>query len=183
MKFVYAIIISALFLFSCKTESKQDESSNPPKTEQKENDISLTPPPGTQFADPDLAEKIANLKPKAQIPSSDEEPKVLKGVNLSYPLLPGLVRKGENVYNSKCASCHDLSSEQKKASGFLGITLKREPVWIMNMTRGADFQLSPQVQEQKALAKCPVRSKDGRLTLIEARDLLEFLRFNDGEGE
>ena len=171
MRIIFLLSLFCLILFSCGNDSKT--SSDTPQS------IEQPTAPTVQSVDPNLEEKVENLKPKP--PNVPDQPVELKGVNLTSPLLQSLVRKGEKVYNNKCISCHTLDGTASNAASFAGITKNRRPEWIMNLTTGVDMKLAESRKEQNKLNTCYTRQAGQRLDVVESRDLLEFLRNNDGE--
>ena len=65
--------------------------------------------------------------------------------------------------------------------GWLGVTKRREPVWIMNMITNVDMMLEKDPEAQKMLEQCLVRMPNLNLSVDETRQVLEFMRSNDGE--
>ena len=171
MRIATFFTICCLFLLSCGSDT-QKETETPQAVEQ-------PAAPTVQSTDPNLQEKVENLKPKP--PNMPDEPVELKGVNLTTPLLGYMVRKGEKVYNEKCASCHSLDGSNSTAVTFASITKNRRPEWIMNLTTGVDMKFADARREQNRLNKCYTRQPGQRLNIEQSRDILEFLRHNDGE--
>ena len=113
-------------------------------------------------------------------------------ITLSTPLDKAMVDAGKATYGLKCQSCHKLTEEKLVGPGWLGVTKKRQPVWIMNMITNVDMMLEKDPEAQKLLELCLVRmpnqniSKDEARQVIEftqeeARKVIEFMRSNDGE--
>ena len=93
-----------------------------------------------------------------------------------------MIRKGQKVYDAQCVSCHSLDGATGQASSFAGITKRRAPEWIMNMVTGVDLKIIvPDRRERGRLQGCFTRQEGQRLDIVQARDLLEMLRKNDGE--
>jgi hypothetical protein len=65
--------------------------------------------------------------------------------------------------------------------GWTGVTKKRKPVWIMNMVTNVDMMLETDEEAQKLLELCLVRMPNQNISETEAREVLEFMRHNDGE--
>ena len=104
----------------------------------------------------------------------------IKSVELTNPLNPEWVAKGKATYEMKCLACHRLDATRVVGPGWAGITTKREPVWIMNMITNVDMMLDTDEEAQKLLELCLVRMPNQNVTEAEARELLEFMRHNDG---
>jgi cytochrome c len=105
----------------------------------------------------------------------------IKSVELANPLNPEWITKGKATYEMKCLACHRLDETRLVGPGWAGVTKKREPVWIMNMITNVDMMLETDEEAQKLLELCLVRMPNQNITEPEAREVLEFMRHNDGE--
>lgn len=105
----------------------------------------------------------------------------VKAIELTTPLNKEWVAAGKANYELKCLACHKLSDEKLVGPGWAGVTKRREPVWIMNMITNVDMMLEKDPEAQKLLEQCLVRMPNQNLTQEDARKLIEFMRFNDGE--
>jgi len=122
--------------------------------------------------------------PKSMI----EEPKAddgkgigeVKEVSLNNPLKKDMVDKGKAIYEMKCAACHKLTDQRVVGPGWAGITERRKPEWIMNMTTNVDVMLAEDPVAQEMLKECLVRMPNQNLSIGDARDVLEFMYANDG---
>jgi DNA recombination-dependent growth factor C len=65
--------------------------------------------------------------------------------------------------------------------GWKGITEKRKPEWIMNMTLNIDVMLEEDAEARELLKECLVRMPNQNLSNEDARDVLEFMYANDGK--
>lgn len=101
-------------------------------------------------------------------------------VTLTTPLNQAWVTAGKSTYDVKCQSCHKLSDERVVGPGWAGITKRREPHWIMNMITNVDMMLETDPEAQKLLEQCLVRMPNQNITKDQAREVLEFMRSNDG---
>lgn len=104
----------------------------------------------------------------------------VKHVDLNDPLNPDMVSQGEAIYQLKCAACHKLTDQRVVGPGWKGITSKRTPEWIMNMTLNVDVMLAEDPAAQELLKQCLVRMPNQNLSMDDARDVLEFMYKNDG---
>lgn len=105
----------------------------------------------------------------------------IKSVELINPLNQEWVSKGKATYEMKCLACHKLTTDKLVGPGWAGVTKRREPVWIMNMITNVDMMLEKDEEAQKLLEQCLVRMPNQNITEPEAREILEFMRGNDGE--
>jgi hypothetical protein len=105
----------------------------------------------------------------------------IKSVELTSPLNQEWVSKGKGIYDMKCLACHKLTADKLVGPGWLGVTKRRQPVWIMNMILNVDMMLEKDAEAQKLLEQCLVRMPNQNITTDEARQLLEFMRGNDGD--
>nr|HPH31211.1 c-type cytochrome [Chitinophagaceae bacterium] len=92
-----------------------------------------------------------------------------------------MVDAGKATYGLKCQSCHKLTEEKLVGPGWMGVTKKRQPVWIMNMITNVDMMLEKDPEAQKLLELCLVRMPNQNISKDEARQVIEFMRSNDGE--
>ena len=101
-------------------------------------------------------------------------------VELTTPLNQQWVSNGKGIYEMKCQSCHKLTDERLVGPGWKGVTQKREPHWVMNMITNVDMMLEKDPEAQKLLEQCLVRMPNQNIAKDDARQILEFMRFNDG---
>lgn len=104
-----------------------------------------------------------------------------KNVELTHPLDEKMITSGQNVYNVKCASCHKLTDEKLVGPGWKGVTDRRTPEWIMNFVTNTEEMINKDTAAQKMLEVCLVRMPNQSLNDQDARDVLEFMRKNDGK--
>jgi len=102
-------------------------------------------------------------------------------VSLNNPLNPEMVEKGKSIYELKCAACHKLSDMRVVGPGWKGLTEKRKPEWIMNMTTNIEVMLEEDETARQLLEECLVRMPNQNLTVNDAREVLEFMFANDGQ--
>ncbi len=87
-----------------------------------------------------------------------------------------LVAEGEVIFKAKCTACHKIS---KKFVGpaLKGVTQRRSPEWIMNMTMNPEEMIKKDPIAIQLLAEAngaPMANQN--LTEEEARALLEYFR-------
>jgi len=102
-------------------------------------------------------------------------------VTITNPLNAEWVSAGKATYELKCQSCHRLTEEKLVGPGWKNVTIRRKPVWILNMATNVDMMLEKDAEAQKLLELCMVRMPNQNLKLEDARKVLEFMRSNDGE--
>jgi hypothetical protein len=105
----------------------------------------------------------------------------IKNVDVTNPLNAAWVAGGKAQYDTKCMPCHKLTADKLVGPGWLNVTKRRKPVWIMNMICNTDFMLSQDADAQKQLELCLVRMPNQNVAVEDARKILEFMRSNDGE--
>lgn len=105
----------------------------------------------------------------------------VKNVMLESPLDQGRVKRGIAIYEMKCQSCHKLDDTRLVGPGWKDITKKRKPEWIMNMITNVDMMLDQDPEAQKLLELCLMRMPNQNMSIGDARDVLEYMRSNDGE--
>ena len=104
----------------------------------------------------------------------------VKTVTLKTPLEGERVERGLAIYDMKCAACHKLTSERLVGPGWKEVTVRRQPEWIMNMVTNVDVMLDKDPEAQKLFELCLVRMPNQNISIGDARDILEFMRKNDG---
>lgn len=105
----------------------------------------------------------------------------VKTVTLKTPLELDRVSRGLAIYEMKCSACHKLTDQRVVGPGWKDITKKRKPEWIMNMITNVDVMLEKDPEAQKLLELCLMRMPNQNMSIGDARDVLEFMRQNDGE--
>ncbi|MEP7111568.1 MAG: cytochrome c [Ferruginibacter sp.] len=87
---------------------------------------------------------------------------------------------GKKVYDVKCGACHKLTDEKLVGPGWTGVTSRHAPEWIMNFITNTDAMINKDPKVQAQLEICLVRMPNQNLADEDARNLLEFMRKNDG---
>ncbi|MHB1179310.1 MAG: c-type cytochrome [Daejeonella sp.] len=87
---------------------------------------------------------------------------------------------GDQVFQVKCSSCHKLTDEKLVGPGWKGVTKRHKPEWIMNFITNTDVMIDKDPAVQAQLELCLVRMPNQNLSDDDARNLLEFMRKNDG---
>jgi len=102
-------------------------------------------------------------------------------VTLNTPLEQERIPRGKAIYEMKCQACHKLNDQRVVGPGWAGVTKNRKPEWIMNMITNTDIMLDKDPEAQKLLELCLTRMPNQNVSIGDARDILEFMRKNDGE--
>jgi hypothetical protein len=101
-------------------------------------------------------------------------------VDISPNLDVAKAELGNQVSQVKCSSCHKLTNEKLVGPGWAGVTSRRKPEWIMNFITNTDVMINKDPQVQAQLELCLVRMPNQNLSDEDARNLLEYMRQNDG---
>jgi mono/diheme cytochrome c family protein len=91
-----------------------------------------------------------------------------------------MATKGEAISSTKCLSCHKLTDERLVGPGWKGVTQRRTPYWLMNFITNPDPMITKDPELQTQLELCLVRMPNQNLTDDDARQVVEFMRKNDG---
>ena len=102
-------------------------------------------------------------------------------VTLNTPLEQERIGRGKAIYEMKCQACHKLTEQRLVGPGWQGVTTRRKPEWIMNMITNVDMMLEKDPEAQKLLELCLMRMPNQNMSIGDARDVLEYMRQNDGE--
>lgn len=101
--------------------------------------------------------------------------KVGPGINAS------MATQGEKIYDLKCMACHKLTGERLVGPGWKDVTKRHTADWIMNFMTNTDAMLDKDPKAQAMLEICMVRMPNQNLSDNDAREILEFMRKNDGD--
>lgn len=91
-----------------------------------------------------------------------------------------MAETGNKIQSVKCASCHKLTDEKLVGPGWAGVTNRRTPAWLMNFITNPDPMIDKDPELQAQLELCLVRMPNQSLTDDDARNIVEFMRQNDG---
>ena len=130
----------------------------------------------------DLADEKKPDADVADLPKKDTGKGIgqITDVTLTNPLDQERVKRGTAIYEMKCSACHKLTSDRLVGPGWKGVTERRKPEWIMNMVTNVDVMLDKDPEAQKLLELCLTRMPNQNVSVGDARDVLEFMRQNDG---
>lgn len=162
MKKMIALCLVVTFAAACSDNKTSDYT-----TEGTENKAINTTPPEDK---------------KSENPSYDPhrgEGKFTK-VELGASLDATKAEGGKKVYEVKCSGCHKVTDEKLVGPGWAGVTSRNAPEWIMNFITNTDAMINKDPKVQAQLELCLVRMPNQNLSDDEARNLLEFMRKNDG---
>lgn len=101
-------------------------------------------------------------------------------VDLGEKLDVAKAASGEKIHSVKCGACHKLTDEKLVGPGWKGVTARHKPEWIMNFITNPDEMINKDPKVQAMLEICLVRMPNQSLNDEDARNLLEFMRKNDG---
>ena len=101
-------------------------------------------------------------------------------VDVGNKLNASLASGGEKIYGVKCSGCHKLTEEKLVGPGWKGVSERHKPEWVMNFITNTDEMLNKDPKAQAQLEICLVRMPNQSLADNDARQLLEFMRKNDG---
>jgi len=154
MKKLFPLVVVLAILASCGPEK--------PKGEEASDDYS---------ASTEVPKKADNGKGIGQVTE----------VKLNTPLEQERIGRGQAIYEMKCQACHKLNDQRVVGPGWQGVTKRRQPEWIMNMVTNVEVMLDKDEEAQKLLELCLTRMPNQNVSVGDARDVLEFMRKNDGE--
>lgn len=101
-------------------------------------------------------------------------------VDLAATLDQAMATEGQKVAEVKCTSCHKMTDEKLVGPGWMGVTERRKPEWIMNFITNPDPMIDKDPEVQAQLEICLVRMPNQGLSDTDARNILEYMRKNDG---
>lgn len=154
--FISAVTIAALLLNSCGGSDKNANTENASEA------------PVSMIKDPE------SYDPNRGEGKFTAENVVLGALDAS------MATKGEAISGTKCLSCHKLTDERLVGPGWAGVTERRTPYWLMNFITNPDPMIDKDPAVQAQLELCLVRMPNQNLTDDDARQVVEFMRKNDG---
>ena len=113
-------------------------------------------------------------------PNRGEGKFTAENVVLDATLNAGMAAEGDKIQGVKCASCHKLTEERLVGPGWKGVTQRKPAFWIMNFITNPDPMIDKDPELQAQLEICLVRMPNQSLSDTDARNILEFMRQNDG---
>jgi len=103
-----------------------------------------------------------------------------ENVKVDATLNAAMADAGEKAAGVKCTSCHKMTDEKLVGPGWKGVTQRKTPHWIMNFITNPDPMIDKDPELQAQLELCLVRMPNQNLADEEARNILEYMRKNDG---
>ena len=91
-----------------------------------------------------------------------------------------MAKNGKSISETKCFSCHKTTDERLVGPGWKDVTKRRTAHWIMNFITDPDPMIDKDPEVQKQLETCLVRMPNQSLEEKDAREIVEFMRQNDG---
>jgi len=119
-------------------------------------------------------------EPEAYDPKRGEGKYSEESLALTDKLNAEWATSGESISGVKCGSCHKMTDEKLVGPGWKDVTKRRKPEWIMNFITNPDPMIDKDPEAQAMLELCLVRMPNQSLSDAEARNILEFMRKNDG---
>ncbi len=121
------------------------------------------------------SQRISIDKDEPVDPMSNKGIGEITNVVLNTPLDPEMIKRGEGIYEMKCAACHKITGTRVVGPSWKGLTGQRTPEWIMNMITNTEAMLEQDPVAQKLLEECLTRMPNQGLSIGDARDVLEFM--------
>ncbi|MBS1735329.1 MAG: cytochrome c [Bacteroidetes bacterium] len=163
MKKMFIVCSLALFFAACGGSGDKDNNAAAPEsTEAKSDDTTASSESGNPSYDPNRGEGKFH------------------DVQLSDKLDAAMAAKGQKIAELKCESCHKMTDERLVGPGWKGVTSRHKPEWILNFVTNTDAMIDKDPKAQAMLEICMVRMPNQNLSDDEAREILEFMRKNDG---
>jgi hypothetical protein len=101
-------------------------------------------------------------------------------VDLGTKLDVAMAAEGGKIQAVKCSACHKLTDEKLVGPGWKGVTERNKPEWIMNFITNPDPMIDKDPKLQAQLELCLLRMPNQSLSDTDARNVLEYMRQNDG---
>lgn len=159
MKKLMVLCFISVFMYACGGDSDQKQTTTAPVS-----DGEKIPTPG---GDPPPYDPNRGIGKFTHVDVGDKLDATLAG-------------GGEKIYGVKCSGCHKLTEERLVGPGWKGVTSRHKPEWIMNFVTNTDEMLNKDPKAQAQLEICLVRMPNQSLADEDARQLLEYMRKNDG---
>ncbi len=131
-----------------------------------------------------LGKEKASITPvpaekKAEVRTPGKGVGPIKELKLSK-LDKALAQKGKSVFETKCVACHKMN-ERFVGPSLGGVSLRREPEWIMNMILNPEGMTTTDQTAKGLLESFSSQMANMGVTEAEARSILEYFRENDSQ--
>jgi mono/diheme cytochrome c family protein len=156
-------VVAFVMLTSCGDKKTKSEENSSPTTSSDEG----------MPAAPEAAPDVSTYDPNRGLGK-------FTTVDLGDKLDVAMAAEGEKIQSVKCSSCHKMTDEKLVGPGWKGVTSRHKPEWIMNFITNPDPMIDKDPKLQAQLEICLVRMPNQSLADKDARNLLEFMRKNDG---
>ena len=101
---------------------------------------------------------------------------VIKHVTVNDFLEEDRARRGKDIYEMRCQSCHATDTSTVVGPGWAGITRRRRPEWIMNMMLNPQGMLENDPTAGNLLGEYHTAMPEPGISIGDARDVLEYMR-------
>ena len=91
------------------------------------------------------------------------------------PIDPALVKKGQEIFDTKCASCHKLD-EKYVGPAQRDVFKRRSPEYILNFMLNPEENYKKHPEAKKLLGEYLTQMPNQNLTIDEAKAMLDFFR-------
>ncbi len=101
----------------------------------------------------------------------------VKPVNSTEP--PDIAR-GRQIFYSRCGGCHKLTKERLVGPGLKGVTERKSEEWIINTLTHLDKMVGTDLDDMPLfMSDCAIKAQGRNLNTIQAKAVLEFIKYND----
>lgn len=104
---------------------------------------------------------------------------VTSAISMDQTIDPAMAMNGEEIFNAKCITCHQVDDSRKIGPGLKGITKRRRPEWILNQILNPMEMTQKDSLSKELLSIYMAQMTDMELSMEEARAVLEYLWKND----
>ncbi|WP_347160018.1 c-type cytochrome [Pontibacter chitinilyticus] len=159
-----SLLLASMAFYSCS----YGESEGINKEEYQQEQTATPATPTTTAATPAAA---ASDDGKGVGPVKDAQ--VGEGIDAS------LASTGKELFEGKCAACHQLSDQKVIGPGLAHVTERRKPEWVMNMILNPEEMTKEDPTAKALLAEHNVQMANLNLNQEQARAILEYFRQQD----
>jgi cytochrome c551/c552 len=94
---------------------------------------------------------------------------------------PAKADLGKAVFSTKCTTCHKLTADKFVGPGLLGVTNRRTPEWILNMTTNPELMMKSDPVAKKLFEEMLTPMANQNISEEDAKNILDYLRQNDSK--